>query len=208
NFSSLLNPSHLYPVPGSYTVKAIIYDKCFADTTSVTITINDSKSVHVPGSIGDTVLCYGEQLFVNAADPLAKEYKWNDGVNVAGRVISKEGDYTVTIANDCSLDRKTFNVSFKVCQCKFYIPNAFSPNGDGLNDVFKPILDCIPVEYQMKIYDRYGSVVYQTGKSTEGWNGTKKLHDLPAGVYMWIINYHHPGTNDFIKKKGTVTLLR
>ncbi|MDQ6845739.1 MAG: gliding motility-associated C-terminal domain-containing protein, partial [Bacteroidota bacterium] len=117
-------------------------------------------------------------------------------------------DYTVTISNDCSLDRKTFKVTFKVCPCNLIIPNAFSPNRDGLNDVFRPVFDCNPGEYQMKIYDRYGSVVYQSDKVNEGWNGAKKQNDLPAGVYVWTINYRHPGTKDFIRKKGIVTLLR
>jgi gliding motility-associated-like protein len=114
----------------------------------------------------------------------------------------------VTIFNDCSFDRKLFKVTFKLCPCGLHMPNAFTPNSDGLNDVFKPVFECSPKEYQLKIYDRYGSIVFESNQSNEGWNGKKRQNELPVGIYMWMIKYQHPGTKEMIRKTGIVTLLR
>lgn len=208
NLSSQKNPSHKYPGPGTYIVHAVIYDRCLADTATATVFINKEASVHVPASIKDTLLCAGEKLTFDATAPFIKKYIWDDGYNKAKRDIDKAGSYTVTVYNDCSFESKTFNVTFKMCPCKPYIPNAFTPNYDGLNDVFRPVIECVPKEYQFQIYDRYGGIIFKSDKLNEGWNGNKGQTPLSAGIYVWILNYRHPGTRKFISKKGTVTLLR
>ncbi len=208
NFSTLLKPQHQYPGPGSYVVRAIIYNRCLSDTASATVIIQEDKSVHVPASIKDTTLCAGGTLVFNATAPFSKEYLWENGLIYPERTIDKPGDYMVTIFNDCSFDRKAFKVTFKECPCILYMPNAFSPNSDGLNDVYRPVFDCLPDEYQLKIYDRYGRAVFESSQLNEGWNGKKSQLDMPVGVYVWRIQYRHPGTKEMIRKNGIVTLLR
>jgi gliding motility-associated-like protein len=60
----------------------------------------------------------------------------------------------------------------------------------------------------LKIYDRYGNVVFESNQSGEGWNGKKRQNELPVGVYAWMIKYQHPGTKETILKNGIITLLR
>jgi hypothetical protein len=79
NFSTLFKPQHQYPGSGSYTVRAIIYNRCLLDTASATVTIQEDRSVHIPPSIKDTVLCIGDQLALNATAPFSKEYLWETG---------------------------------------------------------------------------------------------------------------------------------
>ena len=210
NFSTLIKPQHLYSAPGSYTARAFIYNRCTIDTASVTVIIEKGNAVHLPTSIKDTVICLGGELAINTTTPFAKEYKWENGLTNPQRIIDKSGIYTISVFNDCSLDRKSFKVTFKVCPCNFFIPNAFSPNHDGLNDIFKPIFDCTPFpkDYQLKIYDRFGGVVFESNKANEGWDGKKRETALPIGIYVWVIKYRHPGEKEIIRKNGTVTLLR
>ncbi len=207
NFSTLKKPSHQYPGAGTYPVKAIIYDRCFVDTAYSNVIITEDKVVKPP-SLKDTVMCKGASFLVDASIPDAKQYQWEDGSTNPVRTIDKSGTYTITVMNDCSLDTKSFTATFDVCPCNSYIPNAFTPNYDRLNDEFKPVFDCFPIEYQFKVYDRYGNTVFVSNKLNKGWDGKKQQDILPVGIYVWTLQYRHPGTKEFVRKKGLVTLLR
>jgi gliding motility-associated-like protein len=94
-----------------------------------------------------------------------------------------------------------------------YVPNAFTPNGDGLNDLFNPKGFGI-VKYELNIYDRWGELMFHTTTFEEGWNGARqKKKDvsypliIEEGVYTWLINC----TSVFGKShelKGHVTLIK
>ena len=210
NFSTLIKPSHQYPGPGTYTVRALVFDRCFQDTAYASVTISEDKIVRIPASLTDTVSCLGGEILLDATTPYAEKYVWADGATTPQRSITKAGDYTVTGLNACSSDTKTIKVILNECPCKVYIPNAFTPNNDHLNDKFGPIFDCQPdpLDFELKIYDRYGGVVFQTTNISIGWDGRKRETEMPAGVYLWTVQYHNPATKELVRQKGTVTLLR
>jgi gliding motility-associated-like protein len=88
------------------------------------------------------------------------------------------------------------------------MPNAFSPNEDGLNDVFR-----IPPSISVKItsfiiYDRWGNQVFSTSDTLKGWDGTYKGEQQPSGTYIWMIRYVDPLKNEVKKLNGTVILIR
>ena len=86
------------------------------------------------------------------------------------------------------------------------IPNAFTPNNDGLNDTFKPLLNYIPVKYLMIIYDRYGIPVFETENPEKGWDGKIKGKQMAMeGVYIYHIQYTSFGGSSN-KKTGKVTV--
>ena len=69
-------------------------------------------------------------------------------------------------------------------------PNAFSPNGDGINDLFAPILTDIDYEtYEINIFNRWGDIVFKTNNYDESWDGTFKGENLPQAVYTYKITY-------------------
>jgi gliding motility-associated-like protein len=90
-----------------------------------------------------------------------------------------------------------------------YIPNAFTPNDDGLNDKFK-ILG-IPYEqitqFNLQIYDRWGQMIYTSNDIREGWDGTFNREKCPDGVYVWSI-YYKDSNKKPVTNKGTITLIR
>ncbi|CAN5339529.1 hypothetical protein BH20BAC1_BH20BAC1_20770 [soil metagenome] len=207
NFSSQKNPHHKYPGAGTYTVQAFIYNRCFQDTTTIQVIINPDVSVTLP-TFRDTTLCEGETLEVNATVSSAQNYIWNDGVKTPQRQINKPLTFELTATNECSSDFTSFTLDYKVCPCNSFVPNAFSPNYDGLNDLFGPVIDCNAKDYKFQVYDRYGSVVFSTKRVNTGWDGMNKGTPFPEGIYVWYLIYSVPGTKETVHKKGVVTLLR
>ena len=91
---------------------------------------------------------------------------------------------------------------------KILIPNAFTPNDDGLNDIFKPLLGFIDFSsYSFRIFDRTGTPIIITTNPAEGWDGKKKGHECPEGVYMYLINCKASNGDDS-QLTGTVSLIR
>ncbi|MBK6820288.1 MAG: gliding motility-associated C-terminal domain-containing protein [Bacteroidetes bacterium] len=88
--------------------------------------------------------------------------------------------------------------------CKIFVPNAFSPNGDDVNDEFliKGVFDL----YEIRIADRWGNIVYESSDQISGWGGRYKYQDMPVGVYYYICRYKCGG-EDFILK-GDIILIR
>jgi gliding motility-associated-like protein len=91
-----------------------------------------------------------------------------------------------------------------------WVPNSFSPNGDGLNDVFKPQAQKIR-DYELTVYNRWGERVFQSAKVSEGWDGTFEGKQAQPGVYLYQIVYklrNEEGTIRLKTKEGTVQLIR
>tara|TARA_B110000879_G_C10780484_1_gene358796 strand:- start:185 stop:541 length:357 start_codon:yes stop_codon:yes gene_type:complete len=92
----------------------------------------------------------------------------------------------------------------------FFPPTAFSPNGDNINDVFKPIVkDIIQESYQMYIYDRWGELVFETKDYKEGWDGTRidKTTEAKQDSYSFLILFN-TFKNEIEKKTGTFVLIK
>lgn len=74
------------------------------------------------------------------------------------------------------------------CRPSVYVPNAFTPNGDGPNDVFIPLFGCPPVDYEFVIFDRWGNVIFQTKDVNKGWDGTANGgNNAQIDTYVWRI---------------------
>jgi gliding motility-associated-like protein len=89
----------------------------------------------------------------------------------------------------------------------YYIPNSFTPNGDGKNDIFRAVPAGIAYTVYFRVFDRLGQLVFETNQWLKGWDGTFKGKPQPIGTYVWMI----AGTDKYNKKiemKGTVNLLR
>ena len=89
----------------------------------------------------------------------------------------------------------------------YYIPNAFTPNGDGLNDVFKAIAPGIQKTFYFKIFNRWGQLVFESIHLNQGWDGKYLNVTQPQDVYVWVIKGIDV-KGKTIELKGTVTLLR
>lgn len=89
----------------------------------------------------------------------------------------------------------------------FYVPNAFTPNNDGRNDVFKPMIFGNVVHYSFVIYNRFGQKVFESTDLTRGWDGNFHGTNSPGDIFVWSCVYQFAGEN-VENKKGSVTLVR
>lgn len=89
----------------------------------------------------------------------------------------------------------------------YYVPNAFSPNGDGRNDIFKPIPVGIVSTELFRVYNRYGEIMFETNRYMNGWDGNYKGIAQPVGNYVWVLK--GKGRNGkIIEMRGNVVLVR
>lgn len=211
NFSNSKTPSHIYPGSGLYRVTAIMHTKCFTDTAIALVHVNPDPAVHIPAGIQDTMVCIGSTITLDVTTPGATGYEWENGFNRPVQVLDKTGAHSVKVTNECSFDIRSFLVSFEACNCDVFVPNAYTPNGDGLNDVFKPLIKCAGLTdkgYRFTVYNRYGEIVFNSGSIGAGWNGLEKNAVAQAGVYNWVVKYIDPNNKKAVVKSGNVTLVR
>ena len=119
--------------------------------------------------------------------------------------IRRPGIYYVKGANN----QGCFNiaqVTVDIIMPDFFIPNTFTPNGDGINDVFTIITSSAFSIKSFRIFNRWGDIVYQTADITKYWNGLKENSDVPAGVYYWLLEGDE--NLEYFKKSGYVMVLR
>jgi gliding motility-associated-like protein len=88
-----------------------------------------------------------------------------------------------------------------------YSPNAFSPDGDGINDLFK-ISGQGMIDFQIEIFNRWGQMVYKSNDLSNGWDGTFKGKNLPTGTFVYKIKTSKYGVEQKLVKSGTVALVR
>jgi len=90
---------------------------------------------------------------------------------------------------------------------EFIVPNAFTPNGDGLNDLFQFFTKGIQKITAVKVFDRWGELVYNGDGNETGWDGTYKGKDCQIETYVYLITgITYDG--DVLNQKGSLTLLR
>jgi len=92
-----------------------------------------------------------------------------------------------------------------------YVPSAFTPDGDGLNDLWRPVMSNIDEnDYRLIVYDRFGTVIFESNDPEKAWNGSLNGDDyfVKTGVYVWQIETKNPISLEDIDFKGTVTVIR
>jgi gliding motility-associated-like protein len=138
----------------------------------------------------DTLLCGGGQKIIDVRSSEAT-YIWSDGYSGGGeRVITSTGSYSVIVENKCGTATDDINLEFLPYACDIFMPNAFSPNGDGLNDVFRPSGNIIMKS--MEVYNRWGELLYESSGETFAWDGNANGQRVQQGVYFFIIRYDKP----------------
>lgn len=119
------------------------------------------------------------------------------------------GNYTITqiVTNSFGCMDTSYETVKILPEFRFWIPNSFSPDNNGRNDVFMPITFGL-TNYSFEIFSRWGQLIFKTNNVEEGWNGTYKNTESPQGIYVWKASYRNPVTDQYEQKAGHVTLLR
>ena len=188
-----------------------------SDTDTIIVDIEPPlEAISLPS---DTTFCNETTITVTAYQPNATNYLWegfsayygqNDPADTSF-IITLDGLYTVTVSNGCQSIELTMEVFTEDCGCYPYIPNAFTPNNDGNNDIFRIYSNCQIDNYRLTIYDRWGSLLFQSNDIGEGWNGEFQGNILPNGVYVYVLEYSASRENSTLENRqasGSITIIR
>jgi gliding motility-associated-like protein len=105
-------------------------------------------------------------------------------------------------------DSTTIRVNVSADSAAIFVPSAFTPNNDGVNDLFGIQAISFPPETGFEVYNRWGEKIFETKEPNKQWDGTRKSIPQPAGVYVWKLNYGGATGCAQTVKKGTVLLIR
>lgn len=176
-------------------------------------------SIHIPGylnnpglSLGeDSLYCffYEDTLKLDAGEGL--NYLWSPTNEITREItILTPGVYAVAVTRINGCRRFASLEVGEVCEPNIFVPSAFSPDDDGLNDLFVPSVRNVAV-YNFRVINRRGQTVFYSEDPTQGWDGTFEGTQAPFGVYVYRLNYQGFDKDGIkLKKKilGTVTLIR
>lgn len=216
--STETSPMHLYAAPGTYTIKLRAVDSATCnnvDTTSTTIVVGSKPTA----SFSYTPNPPKENTAVDFTNSSigATRYLWQfeegetlpttSQANVQ-HIYNSTGTF-----NTCLLAANNFGCEDTTCQTivaritpLIDVPNAFTPNGDGIND--KVMVRGFGItKLTWKIYNRWGQLVFETNDRTQGWDGRYKGAIQPKEVYHYVLAAHY-SDNTTYEKKGDITLLR
>ena len=212
------NPSHNYTVSNNYPVSLEV-------TTSIgcieTIVNTIAISIH-PQPVA--AFSYApDQVFAN--EPVeftdestnATQWLWDFGDETFStdqhptHMYVQPESFEVTLIAFTDFCADTISLALSVNQSfAFYVPNAFTPNSDGTNDVFVPVLSdpVVPGSYRFLIFNRWGEQIFESEEPAIGWEGVFKNEPVESEVYVWKLKFKEQRSNKFVERTGHVTVLR
>jgi gliding motility-associated-like protein len=211
--TNIQNPQHVYDSVGKFytTLSVSSTDGCpdtitkMVEVVSIPVVDFIADSPCDKKTLYDTLYFDGQvQLEVGQG---YDHYSWNTGDNSYSILVTDEGLYKVTIDN-AGLCYSTDSVMMLYCYVELRMPNAFTPNSDGKNDLFRPVTHPERISaFNMLIFDRWGVTIFETQDIGQGWNGTIDGKHAPPGVYVYTLTFINP-SGEPMKMTGTFTLIR
>jgi gliding motility-associated-like protein len=180
--------------------------KCESDRVPVNIDIK-----YQPRHILDdkTIMCQNDIKMIGKDPSDDLSYKWSSGETTCCIKPDHEGLFRVSMISPyCSSYVDSMKVIFSICDTCIGVPNAFTPNNDGMNDNFKVIVYCPVSDFHMTIFNRWGQKVFESKDPEEYWNGSVMGVMGDNGVYVYEIEYHSIATHLVKKLTGNIMLFR
>lgn len=200
--------------PGVYFAEAVVSASGCGVAASIVVPSGALPEMGLPELLE---FCPDQVVFLETGLP--EPVLWNDGYTGASRQVNQDGLYIATYTTDCGTITDSSSVVEVPCGCAVFAPSAFTPDGDLINDAWRPTLDCEPQEYDLKVFDRWGGVIWQTNKSTEYWTGgyredsrplDEKLFYVRDGIYAFQVTFRDPTSQvrKVIRKSGHILVIR
>ncbi len=193
---------------GTYTVIVTDGNNCTASASASVSTfplpaVHAETTASIPYGTSINLSATGNGTFswyppddlncTNCADPIASPGQ------------TTEYCVTVTDSNGCT-NNACVRITVQLMS-DVYVPNAFTPDNDGLNDIFLPVAMNVH-DYKLSVYSRWGSLVFETERQDAGWDGTYKGDKCQEDVYVYKIMFTDEEHSKYHEKRGSITLVR
>lgn len=188
---------------GYYVTQVYDTNKCYIYASYLTLKdIPNTLKVNIGR---DTTICPGQTYVLNAGTGYSS-YKWQDASAKPTFSVVNTGNYYVTVTDKDGCTAS--DSAYVTVNCDdIFFPNAFTPNGDYLNDTFGPWGNIAAVtDYTFKVFNRFGEVIFATTNPAKKWDG-RVNGNLQAGVFVWYASYSIRSRTN-ITQKGTVLIVR
>lgn len=210
-------PQYLVSTDGEYWLVAVTDKGCVDTSQKIKVVVYPAPTAEIE-PLGDEVICAYDTMQLMAKLTAVDDYRWEPAkpfrmlTGAEGRIVkgifTEPTLVTLSVYNQYGCwDTATAMVMTKPC-CEVFVPNAFSPNGDGLNDFFKPILQTGQLIVTMQVFDRWGKLVYNNTNISKGWDGKyENGTEATSDTYMYYIKYTC-SDGKLYEKKEALSLIR
>jgi gliding motility-associated-like protein len=177
--------------------------------TNVMVTVSEQPAPVVEVR-SDTTLCTGMPIYL---EPLSMQtdvdYKWSTGAEECCITVVDSGWYILTAYNTCGSAEDSVYIRNVYCDFCLFIPNAFTPNGDGQNDYFLIRETCLLDKFKLNVFNRWGQLIFSSFTTSQSWDGTHNGRQVDAGTYFYYVEATPlDKSRGALKLKGDITLLR
>ncbi|MDZ7845321.1 MAG: gliding motility-associated C-terminal domain-containing protein [Owenweeksia sp.] len=157
----------------------------------------------------DTLICRGDSAVLDISNR-HYDVRWADGSTDSVRWFAEAGTYMLTLFNRCGAFPKDFIVKQQLCDCPLFIPNAFTPNDDKLNDSFEIAHKCDISRFELQIFNRWGEMVFSSDSPERSWDGNFNGRPAPMGAYHYSLVYAWKvyGVERTRESRGRINLIR
>jgi gliding motility-associated-like protein len=170
---------------------------------SVQVTVVDKPVLSIQG---DKLLCSGDSILLqNSVNSPTVTYTWNNGKKGFSQWINKPGLYSLSGIDRGCYAETSINIGELSCP-EIYVPTGFTPDGDGRNDIIRPICAGIDLVY-FRVYNRYGQMIFETREDGKGWNGKLNGIQQSMATYVYVVEGRDKSGRQHIRK-GTFVLIR
>lgn len=174
-------------LPGKYRVTIVSKDGCIESDSMMII----QYPVLDPGLGDDTTVCISSEIYLTAADGMSS-YLWNNGATTQKISAMEKGRFIVTVSNSqgcIASDSVLVSTDPNAVPNELFMPDAFTPNDDGTNDVFPSNrYNNLNSYYKLKIYNRWGEKLFETQVTGVQWDGTYNGQLAPQDVYVYMVS--------------------
>lgn len=209
--------SYVVKQSGTYAAVAINNDGCrspFSET--IVLKMIDLPVTPVLNINGTVQFCKDEFRILKVNVPLTMKVRWYkngaliNNYNLDTLKINEAADYSVKFENTSgclSLMSNKITTQIVCNSTGIYIPDIFTPNGDGINDIIKPICVGISTFKYLKIYNRWGNILFESTDASKGWDGKFRGQVQPSDAYIWLVEGIDTNGKE-IRKTGTLNLIK
>jgi gliding motility-associated-like protein len=217
--SGLQNPSIMYATFGTKTTQLIVSNGTCRDTSAIkTIFLDNYLEAKFEAS---SVICPGDlAVFKDTSIGNIQQWSWNFGNGNTSNIkqpVPQTYPYTniirnvpvqLIVTNNIGCSDTAVQIIKVVGNCYIAVPNAFTPNGDGLNDFLYPTNAYKAKDLVFKVFNRFGQIIFNSTNWQNKWDGKFKGQPADPGAYVWLLQYTLIDSGQRVEQKGSTILLR